>query len=168
MEQLITISTVGFIISTITAVVGVALSAITFWKYNIREVFMIRSGRGLKNALLGMEKQRAETGTLRNAPPEEPVGKKSKQRSRASDKSQMKAPETVPLNAAAETVSLNSAPETVQLRTAPETMALDAGSGSPQARSDDIELTGERADFDLISVEMETHTDEEIRSDSET
>lgn len=54
MEQLMTISSVGFIISAVLAVIGAALSAVTFWKFNIREIFMIRSGRGLRNAVISM------------------------------------------------------------------------------------------------------------------
>ncbi|MBR2707604.1 MAG: hypothetical protein IKE74_10290 [Mogibacterium sp.] len=168
MEQLLTISTVGFIISTIAAVAGVALSAITFWKFNIREVYLIRSGRGLKNALIGMEKQRAETGTLRDAPLDTDEKKESKKKAGSTDKAGMKAPETVPLRPAPETVPLRAAPETVQLRTAPETMPLDHQGYSPEIPEDAFEPAGERAEFDVISVEMETHTEEVLEPGSDT
>lgn len=182
MEQLITISTVGFIISAVAAAAGVALSAITFLKFNIREIFMIRSGRGLKNALLGMEKQRAETGTLRNAPLEASEEKDSKKKKKAkkSGNGGMKASETVPLKAAGETMPLKAAPETMPLNrsseTMPlshapetamlnqgfETMPLDAETAGMAEPAYDFESTGEKADLVIISEEMETHTEEEI------
>lgn len=160
MEQLLTISTIGFIISAVAAVIGAVLSAVTFWRFDIREVFLIRSGKGLKNALIGMEKQRAETGTLRNAP--QKPEKKAKKRAKDKKKSNLKAPETAPLKAAPETVPLSTAPETVMLNRADETMMLDQGQAIPAEAEDDFLLSGEKAEFEIISAEIETHTEEDI------
>lgn len=190
MEQLMMISSVGFVVCTILAVVGVGLSIYTFWKYDIREVFIIRSGRGLKRAVLRMENQRSVSGTIRSPLPEadSDIRKTSKNKVKKTDVSieaKTVAPETLPLDSAPETMPLHPAAETVPLYTAAETVSLNqsteyaaetiqlqqsqSAEGSIRD-SDKYEntgngtggLSGERAEFSIVSEEIETHTDETI------
>lgn len=66
MEQLISFFTVGFWISVALTVIGLGLAVLSYRKYNIRKIYMIRSGKERRKKLADMEEQNQRTGKLRD------------------------------------------------------------------------------------------------------
>ena len=68
METLARVSSIGFRVSIVLFLIGLILTALVFWKMNIREVYLIRSGKARRRTIDQLEAQNRETGKLTDLP----------------------------------------------------------------------------------------------------
>lgn len=66
MQTLSSFASICFRISVVIFVIGVILTALTYWKLNIREVYLIRSGKARRRTIVELEEHNRETGKLRD------------------------------------------------------------------------------------------------------
>ncbi len=66
LQRLINIYHTAFIICLVLAIALLALSIFLFFKYDIRSIFDMKSGRGAKKAIQKMQELNDRTGTLRD------------------------------------------------------------------------------------------------------
>lgn len=67
MESLITVCSIGFRISIGVFILGLALAAFSYWKLNIKDVYLIRSGKAKRRSIGQLEAHNRETGKLRDS-----------------------------------------------------------------------------------------------------
>lgn len=67
-EQLIAIYHTGFIVCAVLFVVGILLAVAFFFMFDIRNIFLIRTGRAKQQAIEEMEERNLKTGKLSTAP----------------------------------------------------------------------------------------------------
>jgi hypothetical protein len=62
---LITIASIGLKISIALFIIGLVLTVLVFWKLDIRNVYLIRSGRAKRKTVSKMQEHNSRTGKLR-------------------------------------------------------------------------------------------------------
>ena len=67
-EQLIAIYHTGFIVSIIVMCIGLALAVLFFFLFDIRNIFLIRSGRAEQKSISEMQARNLQTGKLSSSP----------------------------------------------------------------------------------------------------
>ena len=67
-EQLIAIYHTGFIVSIIVMCIGLALAVLFFFMFDIKNIFMIRTGRARQKSIADMQERNLQTGKLSSSP----------------------------------------------------------------------------------------------------
>lgn len=67
-EQLIAIYHTGFIVSIIVMFIGLALAVLFFFLFDIKNIFMIRTGRAKQKSIADMQQRNLQTGKLSSSP----------------------------------------------------------------------------------------------------
>lgn len=188
-EQLAAFSETAFYVSLVLFAIGLILTALSFWRLNIREVYLIRSGKARRKSIGQLEAHNRETGKLRDTLDLDyttgTLKKTSKKLARKSEKTSADTPlipeihsgntgafqNHEPMPAAASTSSSEPASDNSY---AGVTMQLDTTAIDYESRMDAVYekvVTGELAvtesapvglPFTILSNELIIHTDEVI------
>ena len=67
-EQLIAIYHTGFIVSILVMCIGLALAVLFFFVFDIKNIFMIRTGRAKQKSIADMQERNLQTGKLSSSP----------------------------------------------------------------------------------------------------
>ena len=67
MPLILTISQIGFRVCLVLMLLGLALAAYTYWKFNIKEIYLIKSGKAKRKSIDILEAHNRETGKLRDS-----------------------------------------------------------------------------------------------------
>ena len=67
MPLILTISQIGFRVCLALMLLGLALAAYTYWKFNIKEIYLIKSGKAKRKSIDILEAHNRETGKLRDS-----------------------------------------------------------------------------------------------------
>ena len=68
-EQLIAIYHTGFIVCAVLLVVGIALAVLFFFKFDIRTIYMLRTGKAKQQTINEMKERNLKTGKLSASSP---------------------------------------------------------------------------------------------------
>ncbi|MBR2675269.1 MAG: hypothetical protein IKE52_07480 [Mogibacterium sp.] len=64
MDMLIKVSSIGFRTSAVLFLLGTILTLLTYWKLNIRQIYLIKSGKARSRSISILEEHNRETGKL--------------------------------------------------------------------------------------------------------
>ena len=185
-ERLISIYHTGFIVCAILLVVGIALAVLFFFMFDIRNVYMIRTGRAKQKTIEEMQARNLKTGKLSTSAPYTDSGelrKKDEKRKTGAfktgafrlperrkatvepPKESPKQPQPAPSSSPGETVLLNEAPAGAgAVRSAPDPnfdpLATEVLSTDKQAAEPAVSKTGFR--FTITERTIVIHTSESI------
>ena len=66
MDMLIKFSSIGFRVSAVFFIIGTIMTLLTYWRLNIRQIYLIRSGKARSKSISILEEHNKETGNLRD------------------------------------------------------------------------------------------------------
>lgn len=178
-EQLITIYHTGFIASLVLLLTGIALAVLFFFIFDIRKIYMMRTGKAKQQTINEMKERNLKTGKLSVSSPYTDSGNlKRKEEKRKTGSFRITNPKPAQ---AVNAGSVSPSSETILAGPAPETAVLQSGvpesaSIAPQKIADPLEtamLANSRNDsvpvrtsptfrFTLTERTIVTHTTEII------
>ena len=132
-EQLIAIYHTGFIVCSVLLVVGIALAVLFFFKFDIRTIYLLRTGKAKQQTINEMKERNLKTGKLSASSPYTDSGDlKRKEVKRKTGSFRITNPKPAK---AVKAGGASPSPETILAGPAPETAVLQSQSGVPESAS---------------------------------